>query len=210
MKDGNAEIKEVLSTDLYIIRKLRDRVAGTSFIFRHHTKRHGIRDFMIPAYKLVGRETFKVELTKRGVFTMKPAVLMDFVAALVDHAEEHMEEHSVAEQFGWTENNKSFILGDREVFPNEIKLNYPSSITEGYFAHFDKSGSLDEWKKIPEFFDKVGFEPHQYMFGMSFAAPLMVFAPKIAGSIFHLKSTESGFGKSTGQFAGASVWATLR
>lgn len=206
MKDGNAEIKEVLSTDLYIIRKLRDRVAGTSFIFRHHTKRHGIRDFMIPAYKLVGRETFKVELTKRGVFTMKPAVLMDFVAALVDHAEEHMEEHSVAEQFGWTENNKSFILGDREVFPNEVKPNYPSSITEGYFAHFDKSGSLDEWKKIPEFFDKVGFEPHQYMFGMSFAAPLMIFAPKIAGSIFHLKSTESGFGKSTGQFAGASVW----
>tara|TARA_R100001480_G_scaffold30524_2_gene41537 strand:- start:747 stop:1928 length:1182 start_codon:yes stop_codon:yes gene_type:complete len=41
---------------------------------------------------------------------------------------------------------------------------------------------------------------------MSFAAPLMIFAPKIAGSIFHLKSTESGFGKSTGQFAGASVW----
>jgi hypothetical protein len=206
IKDGNAEIREILSTDLYIIRKLRDRVAGTSFIFRHHTKRHGIRDFMIAAHKLVGRETFKVEMTKRGVFTMKPTLLMDFVAALVEHAEETMDEHTVADQFGWTENKKSFILGDREIFADEIRPNYPSATTENYFVHFDKAGSLEEWKKVPEFLDRDGFEPHQYMFGMSFGAPLMVFAPKIAGSIFHLKSSESGYGKSTGQFAGASVW----
>ena len=206
LKEGNTEVKEILSTDLYIIRKLRDRVSGTSFIFRHHTKRHGIRDFMLPAYKLVGTESFKVEMTKRGVFTMKPNLLMGFVAALVDHAEEHMDEHTVAEQFGWTANNKSFILGDREIFPDEIKPNYPSSNTENYFCHFDKAGTLEEWKKLPKFFDKPGFEPHQYMFALSFAAPLMIFAPKIAGSIFHLKSTDSGFGKSHGQFAGASVW----
>ena len=206
IKEGNTEVKEILSTDLYIIRKLRDRVSGISFIFRHHTKRQGIRDFMLPAYKLVGTESFKVEMTKRGVFTMKPNLLMGFVAALVDEAEALMDEHTVAEQFGWTANNKSFILGDREIFADKVRPNYPSSNTESYFCHFDKAGTLEEWKKLPKFFDKPGFEPHQYMFALSFAAPLMVFAPKIAGSIFHLKSTESGFGKSHGQFAGASVW----
>ncbi len=203
--NGDIEEKQILGTDLYIIRKLRDRTSGTAFIFRHHTKREGIRDFMIPLQKLVGAESFKVEMAKKGVFTMQFNALKSYIGKCIEAAE-LMEEHTVADQFGWTHDNKSFILGDREIFSDSVKPNYPSTITEHYFPHFYKNGSLEEWKKIPRFFDKSGFEPHQYMFALSFAAPLMVFAPKIAGSIYHLKSLESGFGKSTGQFAGASVW----
>jgi hypothetical protein len=207
-KTGVFTEKQICDTNFYIIRRLRDRVDGPVYIFRHHTKQEGIREFKIPAKKLIGTESFKVAMSMNDIFTLHPMELMKYVAAWVKKVKDKggLPEVTVADQFGWTEGNKSFILGDKEIFANKEQPNYPSSVTENYFPHFTSQGSLEEWKEIPKFFDKPGFEPHQYMFGLSFAAPLMVFAPKIAGSIFHLKSSESGFGKSTGQFAGASVW----
>ena len=206
--EGNQFEKPLCDTDFYIVKRLRDKIVGPAYIFRHHTKQEGIREFMIPAQKLISTESFKIQMSKNDIFTLAPMDLMKYVAAWIAQVKDvnGLPEIQVADQFGWTDNNKSFILGDREIHADSIEPNYPSSVTEDYFMHFEKKGSLEEWKKIPKFFDKVGFEPHQYMFGLSFAAPLMVFAPKIAGSIFHLKSSESGFGKSTGQFAGASVW----
>tara|TARA_R110002012_G_scaffold34096_3_gene98936 strand:- start:163 stop:3003 length:2841 start_codon:yes stop_codon:yes gene_type:complete len=207
-KTGVFSEKQICSTDFYIIRRLRDRVDGPSYIFRHHTKQEGIREFKVAAKKLIGTEAFKVAMSMNDIFTLHPMDLMKYVAAWVEKVKDigGLPEVKVADQFGWTEGNKSFILGDKEIFPTKERPNYPSSVTDTYFPHFASRGTLEEWKKIPQFFDKPGFEPHQYMFGLSFAAPLMIFAPKIAGSIFHLKSSESGFGKSTGQFAGASVW----
>jgi hypothetical protein len=48
-------------------------------------------------------------------------------------------------------------------------------------------------------------EPHQFMLGMQFGAPLMEFQP-INAAAFHMYSKESGLGKTTGMLAGASVW----
>ena len=41
---------------------------------------------------------------------------------------------------------------------------------------------------------------------LSFGSPLMEFVPNISGGVYHLCSSESGYGKTTGQWGGASVW----
>ncbi len=70
----------------------------------------------------------------------------------------------------------------------------------------EPKGKLSEWVKATEFLNRPGFEAHQYMMGLSFGSPLMIFAPAINGAIFNMYSGKSGYGKSQAQFLGASVW----
>jgi hypothetical protein len=112
----------------------------------------------------------------------------------------------VKSQFGWTENGKSFVVGDKEIFANRIEHNPAGSRTAQYVSMFDKKGTLEQWKDLAKFYNKPGFEQHQYMFGLSFGSPLMEFMSGISGCIYNLNSPETGIGKTTGMWGGASVW----
>jgi uncharacterized protein (DUF927 family) len=71
---------------------------------------------------------------------------------------------------------------------------------------FEPQGSLDEWKKNLEFFNKPGFESYQYIIGTAFGSVLTKMTA-IKGSIFHFHSKDSGYGKTTVLLAAASLWA---
>jgi hypothetical protein len=197
---------KVLGTDLYPIRRLRDPVTGPCTLFRHHTIREGIREFVIPNVQLSAKDTFRTSLGMQDIMLLNPTPLMEYVNAWVSHLQATQDEVKVRTQFGWTDDCKSFIVGDRQIFADKITNNPPGNRTAQYFPYFRKRGSLEKWKEIPKLFNQPGFEPHQYMFGLTFGSPLMEFVPNIAGTIFHLKSEDSGRGKSTGMYAGASVW----
>lgn len=205
-KEGNAEEVKVHDTDLYLTKRLRDPVMGPCYVFRHHTKQEGVQEFTVPGVKLSGRDSFRTEMGMNDVFVLRPDNLMLYVERWVRTLQSSMPMIDVKTQFGWTAGEKSFIVGDREIFPNRIEPNPPSTRTQQFFRVFQKKGTIEGWKEIAEFFNKPNFEEHQYMFGLSFGAPLMAFAPGISGSIYHLKSSGSGHGKSTGQLGGASVW----
>jgi len=59
---------------------------------------------------------------------------------------------------------------------------------------------------MAEFYTKPGNEQHQFMMAVGFGAPLLSFVPNIAGLITHLFNSDSGIGKSTGMYGGASIW----
>ena len=107
---------------------------------------------------------------------------------------------------GGLEDGESFAVGDKEIFADKTIPNPPGARTAQYFPFFKSKGTLEGWKRVTKFYNRPAFEEHQYMFGLSFGSPLMEFVPNIAGSIFHLTSADSGYGKTTGMFAGASVW----
>ena len=205
-KDNNPDEIKVHDTDLYIVKRLHDPLLGPCYVFRHHTRRDGIQEFTIPGTKLSGRESFKVEMGLNDVFLLKPDLLMAYVERWIHHVQSTMPVVKVKTQFGWTDDQKSFVIGNREVFVDRIEPNPPGARTQQFFSIFQQSGTVEEWKRIPKFFDRPNFEEHQYMFALSFGAPLMIFAPNIPGSIFHLKSENSGHGKTSGQLGGASVW----
>lgn len=206
-KDGNPEEVKIHDTDLYIVKRLSDPGLGPCYVFRHHTRREGVQEFTISGTKLAARESFRTEMGLNDVFLLKPDLLMAYVERWVHHAQASMPVVQVKTQFGWTTNQQSFVIGGREVFANRVEPNPPSARTQQYFHIFQQRGNVDGWKRIAQFFNRPKFEEHQYMFALSFGAPLMIFAPSsIPGSIFHLKSADSGHGKTTGQLGGASVW----
>tara|TARA_R110000796_G_scaffold238707_1_gene359141 strand:- start:202 stop:1656 length:1455 start_codon:yes stop_codon:yes gene_type:complete len=111
-------------------------------------------------------------------------------------------------QFGWTgEDFKSFVLGDKEIFGNIVSDNPPSTPTAGLFHAFEPKGTLQDWIDMANFYDRDGFELHQYIVGTGFGSPLMALSP-VACAGFHVHSKESGIGKTTAMYVGASIWGS--
>lgn len=207
-KEGDPEEVQIYKQDLYMIKRLRDPVKGPTYVFRHHTAREGIREFSVVGTALSSKEEFRKEMGFNDIFLLPFEVekLMKYVAKWVHQLQDTHDEIPARTQFGWTEGHKSFVVGDQEIFADEIKENPPSTATAQYFNFFEPKGTLDGWKKITKFYDRPKFEVHQFMFGLAFGSPLMEFVPNIAGGIYHITSGDSGFGKTTGQWGGASVW----
>ena len=205
-KVGDIDEIEIHKQDLWIIKRIRDPLSGPSYVFRHRTVREGIKEFVVPGVSLSSREEFRKAMGMNDIFLIKPDQLMAYVGAWVIQVQRTHDEIEAKMQFGWTKDNKSFVIGRREVFANKVEENPESSTTRDHMKIFNKKGTLKRWKEIPKFYNKPNFETHKFMFALSFAAPLMEFVPKIMGGIFHINSMDSGFGKTTGMFGGASVW----
>ena len=207
-KEGDPKEDQIYRQDLYIIKRLKDPVNGPTYVFRHHTIREGVREFSVVGTSLSSKEEFRKNMGMNDIFLLPNEVdkLMRYVATWVRQLLETHDEIPAKTQFGWTDNHKSFVVGDQEVFAHTIKENPPSTATAQYFNFFVPKGDLEGWKKVTEFYNKPKFEVHQFMFGLAFGSPLMEFVPNIAGGIYHITSGDSGFGKTTGQWGGASVW----
>jgi len=205
-KDGEEEELEVYHRDIYPVKRIRDPVSGASTLLRYHTKLEGVREFVVPNTKLFSREDCRKELSFNGIVTLNPEMLLKYFAAWVKRMEPDKKEEDAVSQFGWTPGKDAFVVGSRKIKVRSIEDNPPSPFTQLLFPALEPKGKLSEWVKATEFLNRPGFEPHQFMLGLSFGSPLMIFAPAINGAIFNLYSGKSGYGKSQAQFLGASVW----
>ena len=207
-KKGNPDEVLIYPQDLYLITRLVDPLDGPCYVFRHHTQREGVQEFMGVGVKLSSPEEFRKTMGMNDVFLLRKDLdgLMNYTAAWITQLKNTKDPIQVRTQFGWTEGHQSFVVGNQEIFANHTLPNPPGARTAQYFPYFMSKGTLEGWKRVTAFYDRPQFEEHQYMFALSFGSPLMEFVPNIAGSIFHLTSAESGYGKTTGMLAGASVW----
>jgi hypothetical protein len=113
---------------------------------------------------------------------------------------------SARRQFGWVdEEYEAFVIGDKEIRADRIDHNPPSSSTGHLFHAFQTKGNIDNWKESMAFYKRPDMEMHQFMIGLAFGSIFTDFTP-INAALLHIFSPESGIGKTTALFAGASVW----
>ena len=207
-KDGERTEEVIYEKDLYLTRRLIDPLAGPVFEFKHHTTREGIRTFVAVGSKLSKNEDFRMIMAMNDIHLLSKEAtkLMVYVNKWVRKLVDDADPITVRTQFGWTEDRKSYVVGDKEIFADKIEENPPGARTAQYFPMFHSKGTLEGWKRVTKFYSREGFEEHQFMFGLSFGSPLMEFIPNIAGALFHLTSSDTGLGKTTGMWGGASVW----
>jgi uncharacterized protein (DUF927 family) len=206
-KEGNREEVIICPDNLYVKKRMAD-IEGPCYEIAHTSKYEGERTFVASQKELMSAESFRAKLNSNDVLVLPSSQkdLMEYIASWIIKLKESGPPIQVKSQFGWTENCKSFVLGDKEIFGNRIEHNPAGSRTAQYVHMFDKKGTLEEWKNLARFYNKPGFEQHQYMFGLSFGSPLMEFVSGISGCIYNLNSPETGIGKTTGMWGGASVW----
>lgn len=198
--------KLVYHNDLYVVRRLKDPDMGEALVMRLHLPRDGVREFTLPLTAVGSKDDFRKHLAMQGVTVLNVAELMDYTMRWVNELQYKAEATEARRQFGWTdEAGTSFCVGNMEIFKDRIEVNSPSTATAQLFPYFVPKGTFEGWKKTMEFFNRPGFELHQFMFGISLGSPLMHFQALNAAA-FHIYSKGSGLGKTTAMMAGASVW----
>ena len=202
--------------DLFLSKILDDPEYGITYEVTHVNNFNITKRFLLSQKILTSGEDFRKEMNAKGItlLTANAAKEGQNVQKVQRYIAEWIQQlqdttpypPKVKTQFGWTKNCKSFVLGGKEIFKGYEKENPPGVRTSQYIPMFAKQGTLEEWKKAAKFYGKEGFEQHQYMFGLSFGSPLMEFVSGISGAIYNLNSPETGIGKTTGMWGGASVW----
>jgi hypothetical protein len=210
-EEGETRDVPIYHNDLYVTRRIRDPEIGECIVMRLHLPRDGVREFTVPLTAVGSKEEFRKHLSAQGVAVMKLDELMSYTHRWINDLQYKVTADEARRQFGWVNDDPrkgmdAFVLGNMEVYGDRIEVNSPSSKTIDLFPAFAPKGSLEEWVENMKFWNRPGVEMHQYIVGTSFGAPLMPFLESINGAVFHVHSKDSGLGKTTAMFAGASVW----
>lgn len=205
-KDGDIEEKEIYRHDIYVVQRIMDFEAGEGVVLRLHMPKDGVREFTMPLTAVTSRDEFRKELAKQGVTLLNVDDLMKYIMAWINKLQDTKMADNAHRQFGWADDKKTFILGNQKIHADSIEFNPPSASTVGLFPAFEPKGDLESWKGLMDFYNRDGFELHQYVVCMGFGSILMEFIGGIACSALHLHSKDSGLGKTTAMIASASIW----
>jgi len=205
--DGDTIEKCIYHNDLYIVRRVTDGDAD-ALVFRLHLPKDGVREFTVPQIAVTSKDEFRKAIGAKGVtaFGKNLEELMAYTIRWIEELQQQGAADIARAQFGWADDNcGSFILGDREIFPDRIDFNPASIKTAGLFDALTPRGTLDGWRQNAEFFNKPGMELYQFALCASFGSALMHSSP-MNGGLLHMFSKDSGLGKTTAMFMALSVW----
>lgn len=206
-EDGEMSERLIWNTDIYVVRRLTDPEQGEVVEMRHHLPRDGVRTFVVPLYVVTSKEEFRKALAAQGVAAINKEVdaLMAYTQTWVKELQYTTQADNAHRQFGWTSDMKGFVLGDRVIFADRIEHNAPSASTRELMSCFTPGGDIDGWREAVAFYNKPGFELHQFMVCAGFGSVLMRFMP-VNAALIHIWSKESGFGKTHALYAALSIW----
>ena len=204
--DGSIDEIPVYHNDIYVVRRISDPEVGESVLMRLHLPKDGVREFTVPLTSVTSKEEFRKCMSMNGVAIPKVDELMKYTLDWVNELQATEEADEAHKQFGWVGDGlKAFALGNQLFTENGVDFNPPSSQTLGSFPDFEPKGTLEQWKANMDFYNRDGFELHQYIVGTAFGSVLMKLSPINCGAL-HLHSRDSGLGKTTAMFAGMSLW----
>jgi hypothetical protein len=176
-------------------------------VFRLHLPKDGVRQFSVPLTHITSREEFRKSMAHEGVTAWGKSLekLMAYTTKWVDELQRTSVADEAHRQFGWVDDNmEKFVLGEKLIEGSKTTYNPPSSKTAGLMDTFEPNGSKEKSIELLNFYNKTGFELHQYVVGVGFGSPLMALTGLNSMAVHLYGGT--GVGKTTAQFAAMSIW----
>ncbi|MDX1408332.1 MAG: DUF927 domain-containing protein, partial [Saprospiraceae bacterium] len=204
--DDAAEVK-VYEYDLFPFKRIIDPHDGESVVFRHNLPQDGEHEFTVPLKKLMALDSFRETFGAQGVAATQAQLkeIMNYTIRYTKELQRLERAHKARLQFGWTDDKRAFVVGNRAYTARGIEHNPASSATNDYIRHMEPRGEVSEWKQAFNVLAREGMEPLQFVALAGFAAPLMEFTGH-AGATINLISNDSGTGKSTAGYLALSVF----
>ena len=204
-QDDEVEVM-VYHNDMYVTRRLDDSEVGEAVVIRLHLPQDGVREFTIPLASVTSKDELRKCLSTKGVAIVKTDEIMSYITTWVNHMQFNGKADMARRQFGWVdEKYEAFVIGDKEVRADRVDHNPPSTSTGHLFHAFQTKGTMAGWREAMDFYKKPGMEMHQFVIGLAFGSLFTDFTP-VNAALMHIFSPESGIGKTTSLFAGASIW----
>jgi hypothetical protein len=209
-KEATDEEKEpilVYPYDFYIVKRMEDPVDGSVVLFRFHTPKDGVKEFVLPAATVMAQDELRKALASRHMVLLKKQfdMLIDYVVRSFQQVFHSDKAEQMRNQFGWADNDSKFILGDREISVEGTYHSPPSSVTKVMAEYTVPAGSLEKWKEVFNLYGRKGLEASAFAAATAFGAPLLRFSGQ-RGAIISLVNTHSGTGKTTILHMANSVW----
>lgn len=214
-KDGEEVEVEIYPDDLYLTERFFDANEndvgdGEMVGINLHLRKDGMRRFFAPVTTLFATDKLRDLLVRNGVvaYGKKLEVLMAYFASAIRKLQSQYAANRTRNQMGWTPDLLGFVVGELEYTASGVKLAPPASGTRQLAAAFKPTGSLEEWKKIANFYNRPGLEPHALALFFGFGSPLLrlIEGNVVKGAMVHLKHNGSGSGKSTAQMVANSIF----
>jgi hypothetical protein len=206
-EDGdNYEDVSIYHNDLYVVKRLKDVEAGECVVMRLHLPRDGVQEFMLPLASVTSKEELRKELSKQGVAVVKMDALLQYITTWINQLQVTTMAENAHRMFGWVGTDfNQFISGPFDIRPDKVLVNHASSATAGVMDYLRPRGTMEKWKEAIAFYDKPGFEMHQFVVCRALGSLLMAMTT-YHGSNLHMYSKDSGHGKTTSAYAGLSFY----
>jgi hypothetical protein len=193
--------------DIYITRRLHDEELGETLVFRLHLPKDGVRQFSVPLKHVTSKEEFRKSMAHEGVTAWGKSLdkLMVYTTRWVDELQRTSTADEAHRQFGWVDDDMdAFVLGEKLIEASDVTYNPPSSKTAGLMDTFEPKGTKESSLEVFDFYNRDGFELHQYVVGVGFGSPLMALTGLNSMAVHLYGGT--GVGKTTAQMAAMSIW----
>ena len=194
--------------DIYITKRIDDPVDGMCAEINLHTPVDGHRRFVAPCSHINSQDKFRDLMSKNGVMANAKGMgeLMQYHIDFVKELQRRGQKPDMARlQFGWSDKDTKFVIGNREISSKKVQYSPASSFTVNVIPFYEQKGSIEEWKK--SFNVMVGDENSAQAFALmsTFGSPLIKFTG-VKGAMISLVSNASGTGKTTILKLINSVW----
>lgn len=190
--------------DLYPIALEVDEGENTALVrIRHYLPKEGYQEFTIPFATVQSPQDFVKAVADHSVVNAPLGKFKDtlriYVATYIQKLQETIKQRVHYVSFGWKEDDRSFLVGDRLVTRSGIHKAGMSSKVKEVVKGFDTKGTLEAWTALTAELDKPGREAYAFTLMLAFGAPLMKFS-RHAGLLCNIVG-ETSIGKSTmGEF----------
>lgn len=196
--DEESEPICVYEHDIYVVKRMRDPEEGELALIRLHLPQEEVVEFTVPLAIVAVKESLRTALARKGVAGLPYQMneLTTFIMIFVKELQYKIKAEVMRTQFGWTEGDSKFVIGNREITKDGTFHSPPSSVTAQIAEYLTPCGTLEKWKEVFNMYAKPGLEPHAFAALTAFGAPLLRFTGQ-NGAIINLIHKASGTGKST-------------
>jgi hypothetical protein len=183
---------------IYVVKRMHDPVKRDVVIMRVHMPMDGLKEFTLSNAEITDGNELRKLLASYGVMATKKRfdLIVDYVMRSIMDLQHRQKVEKMRQQMGWTEDDKGFVLGDKEYTAEGIFSSPPSSVTEPLAAKLQSKGTLEKWKEVFNLYGRRGLEPHAFAALTAFGSPLFKFTG-LSGAAINVVHPESGTGKTT-------------
>lgn len=144
-------------------------------------------------------KAFNKLMMQQGIITIgqeKQGLLHTYMLSYIKDIQNKMKSTKNFSQLGWTEDGNAFVLPEYHYTIEGEKVSSGVSKTIANTARaFKKAGTLEEWKKVIDVYNRPGYENYAFAHLIGYGSVLFRFT-NYAGAIVSLMGN-SGSGKST-------------
>ena len=204
----------LLTNDFFPIRRMISKHDGECLLMKLMLPKDGNREILLPMKHVYSQESFKSLMSANGIFFKLELVqtLMGYIIKWGQFMQMTDKAEIMRMQMGWSEDitdpeweNRSFVIGKREVLPSGEIIDAPSSpFVRNLAKQLVPQGTYARWRESADYLNKPGFELHAFAMLAGMASPYMTYTSTSGVTLCLLG--KSGTAKTGAMYAGLSVW----